>query len=244
MNQHEDRDKQFLNITAIRQAADLSGCPCLSLDTKNKEMLGNYSRSNDNVYCTQAQATLDHDFKGKNTLMAIPHGIYDTKENTGYITLNTSSDTSAFVCENIKKWWYSIGIVLYASCPYLLILCDGGGSNSSRHYIFKENLEKLAKEIGKNIRIAHYPPYCSKWNPIEHRLFSQVSKAMTGANMMDLEEMATRIARTKTKTGLQVVVEINENVYIKGQKYHIDYKQNMAIQFDDFLPKWNYVATS
>ena len=112
MNQHEDRDKQFINIATIRQNAGLLGCPCLSLDTKNKELLGNYSRTNDNVYCTQAQTTLDHDFRGKNTLMAIPHGIYDTKENTGYITLNTSSDTSAFVCEKITRGGRKLGTMI------------------------------------------------------------------------------------------------------------------------------------
>jgi len=136
----------------------------------------------------------------------------------------------------------TIGIFIYPIASYILILCDGGGSNSSRHYIFKEDLEKLANTIGIDIRIAHYPPYCSKWNPIEHRLFSQMSKAMAGSKLMDLEDMEKRIKRTKTKTGLKVIVDINENVYTKGRKYSLGYKENMTIEFDTYLPRWNYTA--
>lgn len=217
-------------------------CPAISLDTKNKEPLGDYDRSNDAIYGTEAESVLDHNFKNENTKTGIPHGIYDTVQNAGYVTLNTSFDTSEFVCDNIKKWWFTIGILFYPSAHYILILCDGGGSNSSRHYIFKEDLERLAKTIGIDIRIAHYPPYCSKWNPIEHRLFSQMSKAMVGAKLMTIEDMAKRIERTKTKTGLKVIVEINEKVYKKGRKYSKGYKDNMTIVFDSFLPKWNYIA--
>ncbi len=144
--------------------------------------------------------------------MGTPHGIYDVNENIGFITLNSSSDTSEFVCDNIRNWWFTIGITHYFSAHRLLILCDGGGSNSSRHYIFKEDLEKLAKEIGIDIRVAHYPPYCSKWNPIEHRLFPHVSKAMRGANFTDIEMMSDYIKRTKTKTGLKVIVNTTSKV--------------------------------
>lgn len=174
--------------------------------------------------------------------MGIPHGIYDTQENMGYITLNTSSDTSEFVCDNIKNWWFTIGIIIYPLAQRLLILCDGGGSNSSRHYIFKNDIERLAKAIGIDIRIAHYPPYCSKWNPIEHRLFPHVSKAMHGANFTDIEMMGDYIKRTKTKTGLKVIVNITSKEYKTGRKVENGYKNNMGIEFDSYLPKWNYMA--
>jgi len=242
LNQHENRNDQFVNINVLRDLAQQSGNPVISLDTKNKESLGEYSRNNDALYGIEAEETLDHDFKTKDTKTGIPHGIYDTLQNTGYVTLNSSSDTSEFVCDNIKKWWMTIGIFLYPLAHYILILCDGGGSNSSRHYIFKEDLEKLAKNIGIDIRIAHYPPYCSKWNPIEHRLFSQMSKAMVGSKLMDLNDMEQRIKRTKTKTGLKVIVDINEKVYTKGRKYSLGYKENMKIEFDSYLPRWNYMA--
>ena len=225
LNEVENRNEQFLNISGFRDLARRDGCPEISLDTKNKEPLGAYNRDNDAIYGIEAETVLDHNFKNKNTKTGIPHGIYDIAQNTGYVTLNTSFDTSEFVCDNIKKWWFTIGILLYPLAKYILILCDGGGSNSSRHYIFKEDLEHLAKTIGIDIRIAHYPPYCSKWNPIEHRLFSQISKAMAGANLMNIEDMAKRIERTKTKTGLKVIVEINEKVYTKGRKYVKDIKK-------------------
>lgn len=214
------------------------------MDSKAKEMLGEYSRPNDAIYGLVAEATLDHDFKIEGTQMGISHAIYDTGKNNAYITLNTSSDTSEFVCDNIKKWWLSIGILLYPMARYLLFLCDGGGSNSSRHYIFKEDLEKLAKEIEVDIRIAHYPPYCSKWNPIEHRLFPHMSNAMKGANIIDLKDLKGRIERTNTKKGLKITVDINDKVYKTGRKYDDGYKENMSIEFDDYLPKWNYVAKS
>lgn len=204
--------------------------------------MGEYSRPNDALYGIEAQTTLDHDFKKKDTVMGTPHGIYDMQENTGYITLNTSSDTSEFVCDNIKNWWFPFGILLYPLASRLLILCDGGGSNSSRHYIFKEDLEKLATIIGIDIRIAHYPPYCSKWNPIEHRLFPHVSNAMRGANFTTIEMMSDSIQRTKTKTGLKVTVNTTNKVYETGRKADKEYKNNMGIEFDAYLPKWNYMA--
>lgn len=164
------------------------------------------------------------------------------KENSGYITIGKSSDTSEFVCDNIKNWWFKIGIVLYPFVKHLLILCDGGGSNSSRHYIFKEDLMKLAMTIGVNIRIAHYPPYCSKWNPIEHKLFPHVSKAIRGANITSIKMLGDQIKRTKTKTGLKVKVNISKKTYNSGRKVQDGFKEDMPIEFDEYLPKWNYVA--
>ena len=204
--------------------------------------MGEYARANDEIYGTEPQVALDHDFKKTTTQTIVPHGIYDGKENKGYITLCKSSDTSKFVCDNIKDWWLTIGILLYPLAKYILILCDGGGSNSSRHYIFKEDLLKLAREIGINIRIAHYPPYCSKWNPIEHKFFPHVSKAIRGANITSIEMLRDHIARTKTKTGLEVSVNISEKIYDTGRKVQKGFKENMPIEFDNYLPRWNYVA--
>lgn len=218
------------------------GYPVISVDTKKKEVIGEYSRPSDSLYGKEAQITLDHDFKTADSQTAVPHGIYDVKENTGYITIGTSSDTSEFVCDNIKNWWLKIGILLYPFAKYLLILCDGGGSNSSRHYIFKEDLKRLAMLIGIDIRIAHYPPYCSKWNPIEHKMFPHVSKAIRGANMTSVKTLGEHINRTKTKTGLSVEVNISKKTYTLKRKVQDGFKENMPIEFDDYLPKWNYVA--
>ena len=214
----------------------------ISVDTKKKEPIGEYSRSNDSLYGKEFQITLDHDFQAPNSKIGVPHGIYDEKENTGYITIGQSSDTSEFVCDNIKSWWFKIGILLYPFAEYLLVLCDGGGSNSSRHYIFKEDLQKLALIIGINIRIAHYPPYCSKWNPIEHKLFPHVSKAIRGANITSLKKLGEHIKRTKTKSGLKVVVKMSKKRYNTGRKVQTGFKEDMPIKFDKYLPQWNYVA--
>ena len=242
MGESKNRNEQFENIAKMKSDFEQKGYPVISIDSKKKEAIGEYSRPDDSLYGKEPQITLDHDFKTQDSSTAVPHGIYDVKENTGYITIGKSSDTSEFVCDNIKNWWFEIGIVLYPLVKYLLILCDGGGSNSSRHYIFKEDLKKLAMLIGIDIRVAHYPPYCSKWNPIEHKLFPHVSKAIRGANITSVKMLKKQIKRTKTKTGLKVEVAISKKIYKSGRKVQKGFKENMPIEFDEYLSKWNYVA--
>lgn len=239
----EQRNEQFENIEKkIAEFRSLNE-PVISMDTKKKELIGNYSRGNDAIYGTKVETTNDHDFKTKTTQVGIPHGIYDIEYKHGQIMIGNSHDTSEFACASIRHWWVEIGCVSYSCAKRLLILCDGGGSNSSRHYIFKEDLQKLAMEIGLDITIAHYPPYCSKWNPIEHRLFPHVSNALRrGGSIDSIEHMAEKISRTKTKTGLSVSIIINKNEYQTGRKYTDGFKENNKIVFDDFLPKWNYTA--
>ena len=173
------RNEQFENINRLKAEYEAVGNPVISMDTKKKEHLGNLYRDGQ-LYTLEEVRTLDHDFVSYAEGIVIPHGIYDLKHNIGYINLGTSHDTSEFACDSLRNWWYNQGQLLYPEATDLLILCDGGGSNSSRHYIFKEDLQKLADEIGINIRIAHYPPYCSKYNPIEHRLFPHVTRACQG----------------------------------------------------------------
>lgn len=242
MGKSRNRNEQFENLKRLKAEFNEKGEPVLSMDTKKKELIGEFSRPGESLYGVEAQVSLDHDFESQATGKAIPHGLYDDKHKRGYITIGTSRETSEFICENIKRWWLTIGLVLYPLARMLLILCDGGGGNSSRHYIFKEDLTKLASEIGLDIRIAHYPPYCSKWNPIEHKLFPHVEHAIRGSNFTRVEQLRDSIKRTKTKTGLKVDVEINDKVYETGRKVAEDFKENMAIQFDAYLPNWNYVA--
>lgn len=158
--------------------------------------------------------------------------------------MGTSKDTTEFACACIKNWWLTVGKARYKRAKAILILCDGGGSNSSSAYIFKQDLENLARELGINIRIAHYPPYCSKYNPIEHRLFPHITKAIRGANYTSVEMLAHAINRAKTKTGIRVVVYIDENTYETKRKYRPDYKDNNAIKHDRLMPKWNYTAVA
>ena len=210
----ENRNEQFENIAQKVNEFKIAGNPVISMDTKKKELIGSYSRGNDALYGTKVEITNDHDFKTKDTQIGIPHGIYDEEHKQGHILLGNSHDTSEFACASIRSWWYKIGYALYPFALRLLILCDGGGSISSRHYIFKEDLQKLAIEIGLDITIAHYPPYCSKWNPIEHRFFPHVSAALRkGATINSIEHMSEKISRTKTKTGISTSVFIDKKEY-------------------------------
>ncbi|HFU76780.1 MAG TPA: ISAzo13 family transposase [Arcobacter sp.] len=158
------------------------------------------------------------------------------------MTIGTSGDTSEFACESIRRWWINYGKIEYKGHNKLLLLCDGGGSNSSRHYIFKEDLQKLANELKIEIRIAHYPPYTSKYNPIEHRLFPHVTRALQGVVFSSVELVNNLVNQTKTESGLKVFSSILNKVFETGRKYSEGFKENMKIQFDDYLANWNYVA--
>lgn len=172
----------------------------------------------------------------------MPHGLYDIVQNIGYITIGTSHDTSEFACECIRLWWRTYGNFAYPNATEILLLCDCGGSNNARHYIFKHDLQTLANELGIAIRIAHYPPYTSKYNPIEHRLFPHVTRACQGVVFKTVEIVRNFIDMTSTKTGLQVFTAIVDTVFETKRKAPDGFKENMPILFDDYLPKWNYVA--
>jgi hypothetical protein len=204
-------------------------------------VIGNFYRDGQG-YCTEPLEVFDHDFLSSADGVLIPHGIYDLKRNAGYLTLGTSHDTSEFSCECIKDWWERYGKHSYPSASSILILADGGGSNSSRHYIFKEDLQKLVNEIGIEIRMAHYPPYTSKYNPIEHRLFCHVSRACGKTVFTSVEQAKKLMDKTSTSKGLKVHTSINEKTYKTARKAQEDFKSQMTILFDDSLGKWNYRA--
>lgn len=184
----------------------------------------------------------DHDWKSLATGVAIPHGLYDLQRNTGYLQLGTSHDTAEFACDAIRHWWQEYGQHYYPTATSILLLCDGGGSNSSRQYLFKQDLQALVNELGIEIRIAHYPPYTSKYNPIEHRLFPHLTRACQGVIFETVDMVTDLMARAKTQTGLSVVVNIVDKVYQTGRKVAEDFKQTMSIVFDQHLPQWNYTA--
>ena len=186
MKRVEFRNEQFENIVRLRDVHIAQGNPVISMDTKKKEYLGNFYRAG-HLYTTEELQVYDHDFNSQAEGIVIPHGIYDVQRNTGYIHLGTSHDTSEFACDCIRDWWYKQGHLDYPHATTILVLCDGGGSNSSRHYIFKQDLQALADELGIEIRIAHYPPYTSKYNPIEHRMFPHVTRACQGVVFKSIE---------------------------------------------------------
>jgi Rhodopirellula transposase DDE domain len=204
-------------------------------------MIGNFYREG-KTYGIEAIKVLDHDFKNFSEGIVVPHGIYDMKLNRGYVTLGMSKDTSEFCCDCIRNWWLQYGQQQYPSAESILVLADGGGSNSSRHYIFKEDLQKLSDEIGITIRMAHYPPYTSKYNPIEHRLFCHVTNACKGVVFSSLEVVKDLIDKTSTSTGLKVITVIQDKIYFTARKVSELFKQNMPIVFDDYLSRWNYRA--
>jgi hypothetical protein len=235
------RNEQFENIIRLKAEYEATGKPVVSMDTKKKEHLGNLYRDGQ-LYTLEEVRTLDHDFVSYAEGIVIPHSIYDLKHNSGYINLGTSHDTSQFACDSLRSWWDNQGRLLYPDATSLLILCDGGGSNSSRHYIFKEDLLHLADEIGITIRIAHYPPYCSKYNPIEHRLFPHLTRACQGVVFENIELVEELMAQTTTTKGLTVTVEIIDKVYALKRKVANGFKETMRIVFDKLLPLWNYTA--
>jgi hypothetical protein len=241
MGEHPDRNAQFDNLARLKAEYLAAHLPVLSIDTKKKELLGNFYR--DGVIDTQeAIRTNDHDFVSQGNGVLIPHGLYDVGRNEGFVHLNTSHDTTELACDSIALWWEQYGRTRYPQAKKLLLLCDGGGSNSATKYVFKEDLQKLATRRGLAIRVGHYPPYCSKYNPIEHRLFAHVSRACRGVVFHPLETARHYMAKTETTTGLKVVVGILNKVYETGRKCLSNFKKTMQIVFDDVLPKWNYTA--
>jgi hypothetical protein len=183
---HPDRNAQFENIGRLKREYLAAGLPVVSIDTKKKELIGDFYREG----TIEAQDTIevnDHDFGRMGSGTAIPHGIYDVGLNRGFVHLNTSHDTSELACDSLAAWWEGHGRVTYPGATKLLVLCDGGGSNSASRYVFKERLQELADRLGVEIRVAHYPPYCSKYNPIEHRLFPHLTRACRGVIFRTLE---------------------------------------------------------
>ena len=174
--------------------------------------------------------------------MAIPRGLYDLKLNVGYVTVGLSHDTSEFACDCIFRWWQKHGKEHYARASSILLLCDTGGSNNAKHYIFKEHLKKLVDKLGIEIRISHFPPYTSKYNLIEHNLFPHISRACQGVILQDIEMFCDLIRKTRTKNGLRVFVEVEKKIYKTRQQASGDFKKEMPILFDEYLPQWNYTA--
>lgn len=236
-----NRNEQFENIAKLKAEYNAAGNPVVSMDTKKKENLGNFYRDG-HLYTLEEIGVNDHDFNSFSEGVVIPHSLYDIQLNIGYIQIGTSHDTSEFACDSFRHWWYQHGRQHYPNATSILVLCDGGGSNSSRHHLFKQDLQCLANEIGVEIRIAHYPPYCSKYNPIEHRLFPHVTRACQGVIFTSIKLVKELMEKTGTSTGLKTFVCILDKIYETGRKVMEGFKENIRIVFDGLLPGWNYRA--
>ena len=239
--QHPDRNPQFENITALKAEYLAAGQPVLSMDTKKKEMLGNFYRSG-KLYTREALEVWDHDFPSYSEGKIVPHGLYDVGLNKAHVNLGVSRDTTEFACDSVARWWLLHGRHDHPHAKRLLILCDGGGSNPSRSPLFQQDLLSLANTINLEVRIAHYPPYCSKHNPIEHRVFPHVTRACEGVVFESVQLVKQLIENTQTSTGLKVTVDILDRAYETGRKVAQDIKSSLRIVADALLPAWNYTV--
>lgn len=232
------RNEQFEIIFYLVLIMSLES-PVISIDCKKKERLGNLYRAG-RCYCTKALRVYDHDYEHLSEGKVIPHGIYDLQANKGYVSIGASSETAAFVLDNLLWWWGKYGIHAYPDAKNILLLCDAGGSNSYRHSLFKAKLMAFAKQTRLSVIVCHYPPYCSKWNPIEHRLFCHIHKAMEGVVFTDYETIKKLMEQTSTKTGLTVVVRLNLKQYEKAEKCDKTQINEKLITHHPIIPELNY----
>ena len=191
--------------------------------------------------CIETIKVYDHDFPHLAEGTVIPYTIYDLKNNEAFVYLGTSHDTRDFVCDAVKAWWNARGKRHYPDASSILCLADSGGSNSSRHHLFKESLQHLSNVIDMEIRRAHYPPYASKWNPVEHRVFPHLTRSMAGVVLESVELVKILIKRTTTTTGLKVFARISNKIYEKGGKVADNFYEWANITFDKKLGHLNYV---
>jgi hypothetical protein len=236
-----DRDAQFRRIAAWKKKYLQAGEPVFSIDTKAKEHLGQLFRAG-RVWTQRAFQAFDHDFPSWATGVVIPHGIYDLARNRGHINIGLSHDTSEFACDSFRWFWKCIGQQRYPHATSILVLCDAGGSNSANQYLFKHDLQLLANDIGLPIRVAHYPSYCSKYNPADRRFFPHVSRACQGMLFDTLDTVVRLMRRAATSTGLRTTVHVIRKAYAIGRQLADDFKHTMTIAFNRLLPKWNYQA--
>lgn len=237
---YEHRDEQFQYIAKLRTKHERRGWPVVSIDTKKKEILGNFFHPGRALTDGRVRVQ-DHDFVTAEQRL-VPYGVFDTVRNESLMYLSRGADTCELACDAIRRWWQRLGKRHYQAAPQLLLLCDCGGSNGNRQHRFKEQLCHLARDLMCDIRVAHYPPGCSKYNPIEHRLFCHVSRALQAVILKTIELAKDFIGRTKTACGLHVVAEIARRTYHKGIQASREFLDQNPILFDRFLPELNYTA--
>ena len=238
---HKDRDEQFRYISSSVSDFQSRGQPTISVDTKKKENIGEYKNGGQEL-CQKGEPVKvnSHDFPDKRLGKVVPYGIYDIGKNKGWVSVGISGDTAEFSVNAIRTWWYKMGKCLYPDAKELLLTADCGGSNGYRVRLWKYELQRLADEIGICIHVRHFPPGTSKWNKIEHRLFSYISKNWRGKPLLTRETVVNLIANTRTKKGLEVRAILDENTYNKGKKISDKEFEALCIFGEDFHPEWNY----
>jgi hypothetical protein len=238
---HPDRNAQFQHINAKVHSAIGRGQPVISVDTKKKELIGNYVNEGRQWRVSKSPVKVNgHDFPAPSVPRAYPYGIYDLGRNTGFVNIGTDHDTGAFAVASIRGWWRSEGKLLYADAKSLLITADGGGSNGYRLRQWKVELQKLADLMGMPITVCHFPPGTSKWNKVEHRLFSFISSNWRGEPLRDYETIVNLIAATTTVKGLRVTCRLDRRRYPVGRKISDEEYAAVNLEPDKFHGEWNY----
>jgi hypothetical protein len=238
---HPDRDAQFAHINHSVAEAIASGQPVISVDTKKRELVGDFKAVGRELQPKgQPVEVRGHDFKDKQLGHAIPYGVYDLAADEGWISVGITRDTAQFAVNSILSWWQHLGKARYPDATSLTITADCGGSNSSRTRLWKVELQRLANQTGLQIIVCHFPPGTSKWNKIEHRMFSFVSLNWRGKPLQSLEVIIELIAATTTTTGLKIYAQLDERTYDKGVEVHDDQLAAVNITRNAFHGEWNY----
>jgi transposase len=240
-DQHPDRNEQFEFINICVTAELRVGNPVISVDTKKKELIGNYKNQGQKWHQQGKSPRVNgHDFPGPEVPRAFPYGIYDLGKNAGWVVVGTDHDTAAFAVASIRSWWKSVGQKHYPKPTRVTITADAGGSNGSRLRLWKWELQKMADETGLPISVSHFPPGTSKWNKVEHRLFSFISQNWRGVPLQTYETVVNLIAATKTRTGLKVSCRLDKRAYKTGTKISDDQMETINLDRNKFHGDWNY----
>lgn len=243
-SEHPDRDKQFEHINEKCKEFQKEHQPVISVDAKKKELVGNFKNDSKELRPKKDPIKVNvYDFVDKELGKVNPYGVYDITNNEGWVNVGIDHDTASFAVESIRRWWYMIGCISYPDAKKLLITADGGGSNGSRVRLWKTEIQKLADETGLEISVCHFPPGTSKWNKIEHRLFSYISINWRGKPLTSYEVIVNLIAGTTTKKGLKVKCMLDKNKYPKGIEITKEEVEELGIVRDKFHGEWNYTFT-
>lgn len=238
---HPDRDEQFQYINARAKSFLKQNQPVISVDTKKKELVGKYKNSGREWQKKGARLkVLSHDFPDPNVPKAVPYGVYDIGKNTGWVNVGISADTAEFSVESIRWWWKRMGQKRYPKAKSLLICADAGGSNGYRSHLWKRELQALSNQTRLKITVCHFPPGTSKWNKIEHRLFSYISMNWRGRPLTDYQTVVNLIAATTTNTGLLVEVRLDKKTYERGIKVPAGELKSLKLKPHNFHGEWNY----
>jgi hypothetical protein len=239
-SQHPERNRQFEYIAEQRARFRAAGSPIISVDTKKKELIGEFRQAGQS-WVKEPIAVNVHDFPSEAVGRAVPYGIYDVARNEGAVFVGRSGDTPEFAVSAIARWWEQIGAVAYPQAREVLIVADSGGSNGCRSGMWKEQLQQqLCDRLGLTVTVSHYPRGCSKWNPIEHRLFSQISANWAGEPLQSFKLMLGYIRGTQTVTGLKVRAHMLEGVFATGRRVAKAILKQLHLERHDVCPQWNY----